>query len=70
MAWAGEHVMLFEEEIRSGWPQLSMGEIAERVEAADPLIRVGYFFRDIPDTVIVRIMSRTDPATDRPYSLE
>jgi len=53
-----------------GVPQLSMGEIAERVEAADPLVRVGYFFRDIPDSVIVRIVPRNDPKTGRPYALD
>lgn len=55
---------------RPGVEQLSMGEIAERVEAGDPLVRVGYFFRDIPDTVIVRILPRVDPATGRPYALD
>jgi len=53
----------------AGARQLDMGEIAERVEAAEPRVRVGYFFRDIPDTVIVRIAARENPATGKPYEL-
>ena len=50
--------------------QLEMGEIAERVEAADPRVRTAYFFRDIPDTVSVRILPRNSPATGKPYDVD
>ena len=55
---------------RVGVRQLEMGEIAERVEAADPRVRTGYFFRDIPDTVSVRIQPRNNPATGKPYNID
>ena len=54
---------------RQAGKQLEMGEIAERVEAAEPKIRVGYFFRNIPDTLLVRVLPRTDPATGQPYKV-
>jgi len=50
--------------------QLDMGEIAGRVEAAEPKIRVGYFFRNIPDTVVVRVLPRTNPATGQAYKVD
>ena len=53
-----------------GSQQLEMGEIAERVEAEEPKIRVGYFFRNIPDTVLVRVLPRTDSTTGRLYKVD
>jgi len=56
-------------EPRRGEQQLSLGEIAERVEAQEPFIRVGYFFKNWPDTVLVRIAPRKNPATGKPYNI-
>ena len=53
-----------------GVRELEMGEIAERVEVALPQVRVGYFFRDIPDTVIVRVLPRNNPLTGRPFLVD
>jgi len=55
--------------LRPGIPQLSLSEIAERVESQAPQVRVGYFFQNLPDTVLVRIGPRKNPLTGKPYDL-
>jgi len=54
---------------RPGVPRLSLGEIAEHVEAQEPLIKVGYFFNNWPDTVLVRIQPRKNPVTGKLYDV-
>jgi len=54
---------------RPGVQPLSLGEIAERVEAQEPLVRVGYFFNNWRNTILVRTVPRTNPATGKPYDV-
>ena len=49
-------------------PPLDLATLAERAEASDPRLRVGYFWVD-EDQAHIIVVGRTDPATGRRYEL-
>lgn len=51
-----------------GMAKLGPGVLAERLEAREPRVRVGYFSIDGSEAVIA-VQPRTDPATGKPYVL-
>lgn len=57
---------------RASGPLLSPGDLAARVERADPRLTVTYLpFRPEPGrTIVASIRPKTDPATGKPYDLD
>lgn len=49
-------------------PPLALATLAERAEASDPHLRVGYFWVDEDQTQVV-VGGRVDPSTGKPYDL-